>query len=80
LSSQRDLRSIAPALKRNLVYCLNVGGVQIDQAVADAFLKALTPAALEVTQLAIQQLETDHEVPQTSVADQLGLPGQTDVD
>jgi DNA invertase Pin-like site-specific DNA recombinase len=29
------------------VYCLNVGGVQIDQAVVDAFLKALTPAALE---------------------------------
>jgi len=42
------------------VYCLNVGGVQIDQAVADAFLKALTPAALEATQLAMQQLETDH--------------------
>src|ERR1700751_6291142 len=42
------------------VYCLNVGGVQIDQAVADAFLKALTPAALEATQLGIQQLETDH--------------------
>jgi len=43
------------------VYCLNVGGVQIDQAVADAFLKALTPAALEATQLAIQRLETDHD-------------------
>jgi transposase len=43
------------------VYCLNVGGVQIDQAVVDAFLKALTPAALEATQLAIQQLEGDHD-------------------
>jgi predicted DNA-binding transcriptional regulator AlpA len=43
------------------VYCLNVGGVQIDQAVADAFLKALTPAALEATQLAIQQLEANHD-------------------
>jgi len=43
------------------VYCLNVGGVQIDQAVVDAFLKALTPAALEATQLAIQQLEADHD-------------------
>jgi hypothetical protein len=32
-----------------------VGGVQIDQAVSDALLKALTPAALEATQLAIQQ-------------------------
>src|SRR5467141_1027237 len=43
------------------VYCLNVGGVQIDQAVVDAFLKALTPAALEATQLATQQLEGDHD-------------------
>jgi DNA invertase Pin-like site-specific DNA recombinase/uncharacterized protein YndB with AHSA1/START domain len=43
------------------VYCLNVGGVQIDQAVADAFLKALTPAALEATQLAIAQLEANHD-------------------
>ena len=43
------------------VYCLHVGGVQIDQAVADAFLKALTPAALEATQLAIQQLEANHD-------------------
>jgi DNA invertase Pin-like site-specific DNA recombinase len=43
------------------VYCLNVGGVQIDQAVADAFLKALTPAALEAAQLAVQQLEANHD-------------------
>jgi len=43
------------------VYCLNVGGVQIDQAVAEAFLKALTPAAVEATQLALQQLEADQD-------------------
>jgi hypothetical protein len=43
------------------VYCLNVGGVQIDQAVVEAFLKALTPAALEATQLALQQLEANHD-------------------
>jgi DNA invertase Pin-like site-specific DNA recombinase/predicted DNA-binding transcriptional regulator AlpA len=43
------------------VYCLNIGGIQIDQAVVDAFLKALTPAAMEATQLAVQQLETDHD-------------------
>ena len=43
------------------VYCLNIGGVQIDQAVVDAFLKALTPASLEATQLAVQQLEADHD-------------------
>jgi DNA invertase Pin-like site-specific DNA recombinase/predicted DNA-binding transcriptional regulator AlpA len=43
------------------VYCLTIGGVQIDQAVVDAFLKALTPAAIEATQLAVQQLEADHD-------------------
>ena len=43
------------------VYCLHVGGVQIDQAVVDAFLKALTPAALEATELAAQQLEAGHD-------------------
>jgi hypothetical protein len=43
------------------VYCLNVGGVQIDQAVVDAFLQALTPAAIEATQLAMQQLEADQD-------------------
>ncbi len=43
------------------VYCLNVGGVQIDQAVADAFLQALTPATVEATQRALQQFETDRD-------------------
>jgi DNA invertase Pin-like site-specific DNA recombinase len=43
------------------VYCLNVGGVQIDQTVVDAFLRALTPAALEATELALQQLEANHD-------------------
>ena len=43
------------------VFCLNVGGVQIDQAVATAFLQALTPAALEATQQALQQLEADRD-------------------
>jgi DNA invertase Pin-like site-specific DNA recombinase len=42
-------------------YCLNVGGVQIDQAVADTLLKALTPAAVEATQVALQQLEADQD-------------------
>jgi hypothetical protein len=31
------------------VYCLNVGGTVIEQAVADAFLEAVTPAAVEAT-------------------------------
>jgi len=42
-------------------YCLHVGGVQIDQAVVDAFLQALTPAALEATERAAQQLEAGHD-------------------
>jgi hypothetical protein len=41
--------------------CLNVGGVGIDQAVSDAFLEALTPAALEATTLAVEQLESNHD-------------------
>ena len=43
------------------VYCLNVGGVQIDQTVTEAFLKALTPAAVEATEQAVRQLEADHD-------------------
>jgi len=43
------------------VYCLNVGGLQIDAAVSHAFLTALTPAALEATLVAAQQLDTDHD-------------------
>jgi hypothetical protein len=43
------------------VYCLNVGGIQIDQSVTEAFLNALTPAAVEATQRAIEQLEADHD-------------------
>jgi len=43
------------------VYCLNVGGVQIDQAVVEAFLRTVTPAAVEATQLAIRQLEADQD-------------------
>lgn len=42
-------------------YCLNVGGVQIDAAVAAAFLAALAPAGLSASLEAIEQLEADHE-------------------
>jgi hypothetical protein len=41
--------------------CLNIGGVGIDQAVGHAFLEALTPAALEATTLAVEQLESNHD-------------------
>ncbi len=43
------------------IYCLNIGGVQIDQAVADALLEVLKPAAFEATLQATQQLESDHD-------------------
>jgi len=42
-------------------YCLNIGGVQIDAAIAEAFLAALVPAGLEASLEAIKQFEADHE-------------------
>ncbi len=42
-------------------YCLNVGGVQIDAAVAKAFLEALTPAGIEAVVLAAEQREADRD-------------------
>ena len=43
------------------LYCLNVGGVTIDQAVAQAFLQAVTPAAVEATLAAMRQLESSQD-------------------
>jgi DNA invertase Pin-like site-specific DNA recombinase len=43
------------------VYCLNVGGVAIDHAVATAFLDAVTPAAVDATLLTVQQLQAHHD-------------------
>jgi DNA invertase Pin-like site-specific DNA recombinase/predicted DNA-binding transcriptional regulator AlpA len=43
------------------VYCFNLGGLAIDRAVADAFLTAVTPAAVEATLLTLQQLQTHHD-------------------
>jgi DNA invertase Pin-like site-specific DNA recombinase len=40
-------------------YCFSVGAVGIDKAVADAFLDAITPAAVEASRLALEQVETD---------------------
>jgi DNA invertase Pin-like site-specific DNA recombinase len=42
-------------------YCLNVGGAQIDQAAADAFLEALTPAGVKAALAAAEQLEANHD-------------------
>jgi hypothetical protein len=42
-------------------YCLNVGGVQIDEAIAKTFLAALEPAKLAATIAAAERLEADSE-------------------
>jgi DNA invertase Pin-like site-specific DNA recombinase len=43
------------------IYCLTVGGTQIDEAVTTAFLAALTPAAVDAALVAAQQLDADDE-------------------
>ena len=43
------------------LYCLNVGGVAIDQAVVQAFLNAITPAALQASVLAFEELQSNHD-------------------
>jgi len=43
------------------VYCLNIGGMVIEQAVTNAFLEAVTPAAVEATMLSVQQLQANHD-------------------
>jgi DNA invertase Pin-like site-specific DNA recombinase/predicted DNA-binding transcriptional regulator AlpA len=42
-------------------YCLSVGGLQIDAAVASAFLEALAPAGMEASLVAAEQMDADHE-------------------
>jgi DNA invertase Pin-like site-specific DNA recombinase len=42
-------------------YCLNVGGLAIDKAVANAFLEAVTPAAVEALRLSVEQLQANHD-------------------
>jgi predicted DNA-binding transcriptional regulator AlpA len=43
------------------VYCLNVGGLQIDRAAAEAFLRAVEPAGLQAAVRAAELLEADHD-------------------
>jgi len=62
-------RSAAPGYHcagKNIVngrgeYCLNIGGCQIDAAVANAFLAALAPAALEASLKTVEQIDAAHE-------------------
>jgi DNA invertase Pin-like site-specific DNA recombinase len=42
-------------------YCLTIGGLAIEQAVAQAFLEAVTPAAVEATMLSVQQLQANQD-------------------
>ena len=42
-------------------HCLSIGGVQIDEAVAAAFIAALEPARLAATLAAAERLEVDRE-------------------
>jgi predicted DNA-binding transcriptional regulator AlpA len=42
-------------------YCLTIGGLAIEQAVANAFLDAVTPAAVEATMFSVQQLQANHD-------------------
>ena len=42
-------------------WCLRVGGVQIDEAVASALLAALTPAGVKAALVAAESLEADHD-------------------
>jgi DNA invertase Pin-like site-specific DNA recombinase/uncharacterized protein YndB with AHSA1/START domain len=42
-------------------YCLTIGGVAIEQAVANTFLEAVTPAAVQATMLSVQQLQANHD-------------------
>ena len=43
------------------MYCLNIGGVQIDRAVSEAVLDAVQPAGLEAAVRAAEQIEADHD-------------------
>ncbi len=43
------------------LYCLSVGGVQIDAAVTGAFLQALAPAAVQAMVRAAEQIENDRD-------------------
>jgi DNA invertase Pin-like site-specific DNA recombinase/uncharacterized protein YndB with AHSA1/START domain len=43
------------------VYCLNVGGMVIEQAVVHSFLEAITPAAIEAVRLSVEQLASNHD-------------------
>ena len=42
-------------------YCMRIGGLKIDTIVADTFLNAITPAAMDAVLLAEKNIEADHD-------------------
>jgi DNA invertase Pin-like site-specific DNA recombinase len=48
-------------MKGRAEYCMRVGGVKIDKAVTDAFLDAITPAALDAALLSEKNLEINYD-------------------
>jgi DNA invertase Pin-like site-specific DNA recombinase len=42
-------------------HCMRIGGVRIDQAVSEAFLEAITPAAVDAAILAEKNLKDNHD-------------------
>lgn len=48
-------------LENRGVYCLNIGGVQVDDAITQAFIAALEPTKLTATLSAAERLEADRE-------------------
>jgi DNA invertase Pin-like site-specific DNA recombinase len=43
------------------IWCLRVGGVRVDQAVAEAFLEAISPAGADAAIAALNQGESEHQ-------------------
>jgi DNA invertase Pin-like site-specific DNA recombinase len=43
------------------LYCLSIGGISIDQSVANAFLEAITPAGLESSLRAIEEIQSNRD-------------------
>lgn len=43
------------------LYCLSVGGMAIDEAVANAFLNVVTPASMDAMMLAVERARSNHD-------------------
>jgi DNA-binding phage protein len=59
------------AIPRGDPTCLNIGGLATEQAVANAFLEAVTPTAVQATLLTVQELQANHGL--TRIAESVGI-------